>query len=340
MNDYIQLNSFLNDFFIKENEEKIDFINALTFQKIPPKCTKYKIMPIFEQLIMANLERDVILAIIPKLFEILAKIVTSTEEFVELKMDKIILKLFEVGDRAVRANLLSNLPSLLTSNYLKADEISSIFDSICSGFSDTHSKMREITLKANLDLLPLLSPPKVEKLMRYSIKLAGDEEASIRVNSAIFLGNICEFLNLFQISKFVIPALNKLMSDNFIPARLNALLTYNKISETFAEDRDTIASKIVPAISLKLVDVDAAVQHKAFGVLDVYLAILRRDIPPLEEMTSSLDITCNGGSEIVTSKTIKVDQDDSNDEDSTHGVALKLSLSMDDENFGDGWDDF
>ena len=103
VNDYIQLNAFLNDFFIKENEEKIDFINTLSFEKVPSKCTKYKIMPIFEQLIVANLERDLILAILPKLFEIQANIVTSKEEFVELKMNKLVLKLFELGDRAVRA---------------------------------------------------------------------------------------------------------------------------------------------------------------------------------------------------------------------------------------------
>ena len=191
-NDYLKMNLFLNDFMLKEEEDKLNFIrDELDFRKVPEKCAKFKILPIIENTVVAGIERNLIIVMIPKIFELCEVKVSSKTEFKELRFPAIILKLFEMSDRAVRANLLGRLSFLVSLEYLESREVGRLFDSVCSGFSDTHNQMREMTLKNMLHLLPVLDPSKIEKLLRYLIKLSGDEEDSIRVNSAIFISKIC-----------------------------------------------------------------------------------------------------------------------------------------------------
>ena len=191
-NDFLEINLFLNDFMLKDEEEKLNFVrNELDFDKVPENFIKYKLLPIFENVILTGIERNLIIVAIPRIFELCELTVPNKQEFKALHFPRIILKLFDMSDRAIRASLLGRLMFLVNSQFLEAGEISTVFDSVCSGFSDTHSQLREMTLKNMLHLLPVLEPSKVEKLLRYLIKLSGDDEDSIRVNSAIFISKIC-----------------------------------------------------------------------------------------------------------------------------------------------------
>jgi len=289
----INLDLALNDFMLKEEEEKVSLIHDdIKFSDIADGFAKYKVLPVFEGVIMAGTERNVILAILPKLFEAYEVSISSKDSFQDTKLNKMFLKLFEMSDRAVRANMLKRIDILLNRNYFEKKEIPILFDSMCSGFNDTHNQLREMTLKSMLPLLKLLTPDKTEKLLRYLIKLANDEEDSIRVNTAIFVRKISEYLTVFQVSKFVIAMLTKLSNDRFVPARKEALITLMKLSSKMETEDNTIATRVIPAISAKLIDSDVSVRREAFKILDVYVSILFDKLPE-EDPETDYQISAN-----------------------------------------------
>jgi SCY1-like protein 1 len=157
-----------------------------------------------------------------------------------------------------------------------------VFEPLCSGFSDSSSALRELTLKATLSLVPHLTHPNLEKLSRYLVRLQGDEEASIRTNTVIFFSKLAPHLTDMTRQKMLLPAFVRAMKDPFTPCRLAALKSCLKAKEFF--DPPGIASRVLPAITPQLLDASAEVRKEAFQAVDELLFVLRQESERLNSL--------------------------------------------------------
>jgi len=180
--------------------------------------------------------------------------------------------LFNVKDRGVRGTLLQKI-SLLQDN-LDANTLNtSVFEPMCSGFSDSSPALRELTLKSTLGLVPHLTAPNLEKLTRYLVRLQGDTEVSIRTNTVIFISKITSHLGPVARDKMILPAFQRAMRDPFAPCRLAALQCMTSTFECF--EPQGLAGKLMPSITPHLLDPDSNVRKEAFKVSEALLVTIR-----------------------------------------------------------------
>ena len=180
--------------------------------------------------------------------------------------------LFVVKDRAVRGAMLNQI-QLLSKHLDKHILNSSVFEPMCSGFSDSSPALRELTLKSTFVLVSQLSQPNLEKLSRYLIRLQSDNETSIRTNTVIFIGKLAPFLSETSQQKLLLPAYVRSMKDPFAPCRMAALQSTIKTKEQF--QMVDISTKVLPAITPLLLDPMPDVRAEAFKVVDTLLGMLR-----------------------------------------------------------------
>ena len=180
--------------------------------------------------------------------------------------------LFVVKDRGVRAALLSKV-SFMTQHLDKNTLNASVFEPLCSGFSDSSSALREMTLKATLTLVPSLSQPNLEKLARYLVRLQSDSETSIRTNTIIFISKLAPHLSETSQQKLLLPAFIRAMKDPFSPCRMAALQSTLKSKDNFKMQE--LATKVLPSVTPLLLDPMEDVRKEAFSVVDTLLVTLR-----------------------------------------------------------------
>ena len=182
--------------------------------------------------------------------------------------------LFTVNDRAIRGSLLQKvgfLSTCLDKNTLNQ----AVFERACSGFSDSSSALRELTLKATLELVPQLTQPNLEKLSRYLVRLQTDSEASIRTNTVLVFAKLAPHLTEMSRQKMLLPAFVRAMKDPFVPCRLSALKCTLKAKEFF--DPQGIANTVLPAVTPQLLDPVKDVRREAFTVVDDLMFFLRQE---------------------------------------------------------------
>ena len=184
------------------------------------------------------------------------------------------------------------------------------------------------------------------------------------MNISVLIHRQCfqDYLTTVQITKFVIPMLNKLTNDNFVPAKLQSLITYRKLSTKLEADDEVIATKVIPAISLKLVDTELQIQREAFAIIRDYISILEQKLPDEDTvpLTSAPSVNSfmsatftqnsapNSGNAIgIRSMEIASKKEEpslsalgwSDDEFDDNKDAGVQKLSLNDDDMG-GWDDF
>lgn len=215
--------------------------------------------------------RPAVLATIPPLFFIAESYLgnkTSQE------LGPIVAILFEMNDRAIRGSLLQKTAFLL--QHLDNNMLNqSVFGPACGGFSDSSATLRELTLKATVEIMPKLTQPNLEKLSRYLVRLQSDPEQGIRTNTVIVFGKLAPFLTEVSRQKLLLPAFARALKDPFIPCRLSALKCLLKVKQFFTAPE--IAGKVLPAVSPFLLDGSKDVRKEAFAVLDDFLFHLRQE---------------------------------------------------------------
>ena len=187
--------------------------------------------------------------------------------------------LFVVKDRGVRGALLNKVP-FMTKHLDKNTLNASVFEPLCSGFNDSSPALRELTLKATINLVPSLNPPSVEKLSRYLIRLQGDTETSIRTNAVIFIAKLAGHLSEMTRQKVLMPAYARAMKDTFPPCRLAALESCLKTKSLFSIQ--DIAVKVLPSVMPLLLDPMANVRREAFQVVNEYMKVLKEESDKME----------------------------------------------------------
>jgi len=199
---------------------------------------------------------------------------TFLGDSVKTRLGPVVAKLFTINDRAIRGTLLQSI-AFLTEELDKNTLNQAVFEPACSGFSDSSATLRELTLKATLELVPKLSQPNIEKLSRYLVRLQTDPESGIRTNTVIVFNKIAPHMTEVSRQKMLLPAFIRAMKDPFVPCRLSALKSTLKSKEFFSPVE--LSSKVLPAVTPHLLDGVRDVRKEAFAVVDDLLFFLRQE---------------------------------------------------------------
>ncbi|KAG0316507.1 hypothetical protein BGZ99_006856 [Dissophora globulifera] len=263
-NDLIQVVLFLENFSVKEPLQRETFLRKLDLQieRFPKEFCKYKILPELTHALEYGSGGAKVLAPIVKIGANL------DEQEYEAIIGNVLVKMFASTDRTIRLSLLENLGGFIDRINKKVVN-DKIFPSMALGFTDTAPIIREWTVKSVLLVIGKLSERVINyDLLRYLGKLQTDEEPGIRTNTVICLGKIAKYLNDTTKGKILVPAFTRSLRDPFAHTRVASLMALNATSESY--DRNDIASRIIPCISLTLVDTEKIVRVQALRSLDTF----------------------------------------------------------------------
>lgn len=298
----IRILEFLENFSLKEDAEKLEFFNSLVplVAQLPPEVGIYKILPTFRDYVhiggggglatggqapdqastkQGMGQRQLVLTALPVCLEILKGLNEAT--FTEMG-EPLLVSLFGMNDRAVRAILLQNLQPLAT-KLSEANINGLLFDSVLTGFADSAPQLRELTLKSMLCFSHRLNDKNLnDRLMRCLTKLQIDPEPSIRTNTTIFLGRIASHLNDGSRSRVLLPSFLKACRDPFPHARLAGLKSAAACTAYF--DALSVATKVLPIVATLLIDVDGLVRDAAFQCHDAFMKVLQVNAQRLKEI--------------------------------------------------------
>jgi len=300
--ELIRVLEFLENFSLKEDAEKLEFFNSLPplVARLPPEVGIYKILPTFrdyvhvgggggmvaggqapDQALMEQQmrQRQLVLTALPVCLEILKGLDEPT--FAEIG-EPLLVSLFGMNDRAVRATLLQNLQPL-ASKLSEANVNGRLFDCVLTGFADSAPQLRELTLKSMLCFSHRLNDKNLnDRLMRCLTKLQVDPEPSIRTNTTIFLGRIAAQLKGGSRARVLLPAFLKACRDPFPHARLAGLKSAAACTAYF--DPPSVATKVLPIVATLLIDVNGAVRDAAFQCHDAFMKVLQVNARQLKEV--------------------------------------------------------
>jgi len=286
----------LDDFSTALQEEKIYFLQNLSepvtkgfygkpilvYKLLPLLLSSLKIILQNQNFMTQENNRREVMAILPLLFLIIEKS-PQDKAFFDNNIAPILTQLFTVNDRGVRGALLTRV-SLLMPYFDKSFINNSIFEPICSGFTDSSAALRELTLKSALPLLQYLNVTSLDKLARYLIRLQSDSEASIRTNSMIFIGKSVPFLTSDKCQKILLAAFFRGMKDQFTPCRIASLKTVLECHEYFTIEE--LAQKLLPALIPFCIDPDPTVRAESMKVVDFFMQKLKKGYDAMNQNSS------------------------------------------------------
>ncbi|KAK4514742.1 uncharacterized protein ATC70_002345 [Mucor velutinosus] len=263
--DFVKVNLFLENISIKEQGEKEGFFRQLdsTIDTFPSEFSKYKILPELIKAFEFGSGGAKALSAIVKVGEHL-----SDEEYESVVIQPII-RMFASPDRAIRVSLLENMPKFIDhmTNKMITNQV---FPHIATGFTDTIPIIREQTIKSILLIVPKLSERIINyELLKYLAKLQMDPEPGIRTNTVICLGKIAKYLSDSTRKKVLVSGFTRSLRDGFHHARIAALMALNATIEYY--DTQECATKILPAVSVMLIDKEKPVRDQAFKVMNSFV---------------------------------------------------------------------
>ncbi|KAI8358023.1 armadillo-type protein [Mortierella sp. GBAus27b] len=263
--DLIQVVQFLENFSVKEPLQRDTFLRKLDMQidRLPEEFCRYKVLP---ELIHALEYGSGGAKVLPPIVKIGAGL---EEQEYDAMIGTALVKMFASTDRSIRLSLLENLGGFID-RINKRVVNDKIFPSMALGFTDTAPIIREWTVKSVLLVIGKLSDKVINyDLLKYLGKLQTDEEPGIRTNTVICLGKIAKYLNDSTKTKILVPAFTRSLRDTFAHARVASLMALNATSDSY--DKADIATKIIPHISLTLVDTEKIVRVQALKTLDTFI---------------------------------------------------------------------
>jgi SCY1-like protein 1 len=303
-NDLIASIKFLDEFTIKNTEEKENFFTQFNSNKVvdkfPENILKYKLLPLLTQTLnYGNSINPNIFAIILTSALQISKLL-STAEFNDTILP-IITKLFASTDRAIRAHLLQNFHEF--AGCLSADLINnSIFTHVAGGFIDQVPKVRELTVKTLPHIVGKLNSTHMESVIKACIKLQNDPEPAIRTNTTYSIAKMAPSLNAETREKLLLPAFGRAMRDNFPPARVAGLVSCTVTLEY--HNGLNCARKLLPSVSPLCVDDSIEVREAAIKCTQAVLnkliqfheQIKDSGVKPEESLKSSAGNNSSSGS--------------------------------------------
>ncbi|KAF9580343.1 hypothetical protein BGW38_003052, partial [Lunasporangiospora selenospora] len=262
--DLIQAVMFLENFSVKEPIQRDMFLRKLDLQieQYPSEFCKYKILP---ELVHALEYGSGGAKVLPPIIKIGKGL--DDQDYDHL-IGTVLVKMFSSTDRTIRLSLLENLNGFIERINKKIVN-DKIFPSMALGFTDTAPIIREWTVKSVLLIIGKLTEKTINyELLRYLGKLQTDEEPGIRTNTVICLGKITKYLNDGMKAKILVPAFTRSLRDPFAHARVASLMALNATCDSY--ERNDIATRIIPCISLTLIDTEKIVRVQAMRSLETF----------------------------------------------------------------------
>lgn len=270
-NKLVETIQFMDVLNLKDSVEKDSFFRKLPnlAEQLPRQIVLKKLLP----LLASSLEFGSAAA--PALTALLKMGSWFSPEEFNIKVLPTVVKLFASNDRAIRMGLLQHIDQYgesLSSQVV--DE--QVYPHVATGFSDPSAFLRELTLKSMLVLAPKLSQRTISgSLLKFLSKLQVDEEAAIRTNTTILLGNIAGHLNEGTRKRVLINAFTvRALRDVFAPARAAGVLALCATSSYY--DATEIATRILPNVVVLTIDPDGDVRSKSFQAVDQFLQIVKQ----------------------------------------------------------------
>ncbi|XP_047053794.1 N-terminal kinase-like protein [Lolium rigidum] len=270
-NKLVETIQFMEVLNLKDSVEKDSFFRKLPniAEQLPREIVLKKLLPVLQSALEFGSAAAPALTVLLKMGSWL-----PADQF-SAKVLPTIVKLFASNDRAIRVSLLQHIEQFGES--LAAQTVDEqVFPHVATGFSDTSSFLRELTLKSMLVLAPKLSQRTISgSLLKYLSKLQVDEEPAIRTNTTILLGNISNYMNDGTRKRVLINAFTvRALRDTFPPARAAGIMALSVTSSYY--EMTEIATRILPNIVVLTFDPDSDVRTKAFQATDQFLQIAKQ----------------------------------------------------------------
>ncbi|GBG89859.1 hypothetical protein CBR_g49707 [Chara braunii] len=264
-NKLVETIQFLEVLNLKDGVDKDSFFRKLptVVETLPQGIAVRKILPMIASALEFGSATSVGLNSLLKIGSFL-----SPEDF-KVKVIPTITKLFSSQDRAIRIGLLQHMDTFAPA--LAANVVDEqVFPQLTSGFSDSSAFLRELTLKSMLAVAPKLSQRNLTgTLLKHLSKLQVDEEAAIRTNTTILLGNIARYLNEATRKRVLVNAFTRALRDQFSPARSAGVMALMATAEYY--DVVETATRILPSVMVLTMDPDSDVRGKSFQCISMFL---------------------------------------------------------------------
>ncbi|GAA6047618.1 hypothetical protein JCM3770_001591 [Rhodotorula araucariae] len=180
-----------------------------------------------------------------------------------------VVRAFATPDRAMRMALLEHLDKY--AERLSAKDVNErVWPHLQTGFGDVVPVIREATVKA----IPLIATKLNDRILNNDLlrvlgKTQTDVEPGIRTNTCILLSRLSRHLQASTQRKVLIPAFARALRDPFVHARSAGLMALMATCEVF--EKEDLAGKVIPAMSICLVDREKAVRDQAFKAIDMFV---------------------------------------------------------------------
>lgn len=180
-----------------------------------------------------------------------------------------IVRMYATPDRAIRMALLENLERY-ADRLTNKDVNEKIWPHLQTGFGDVVPVIREATVKA----IPLIAPKLNDRILNNDLlrvlgKTQTDIEPGIRTNTCILLSRLSRHLQTSTQRKVLIPAFARAIRDPFVHARIAGLMALMATCEVF--EKEDLAGKVIPAMSICLVDREKTVRDQAYRAIDMFV---------------------------------------------------------------------
>ncbi|KAG7887037.1 hypothetical protein KL905_004280 [Ogataea polymorpha] len=266
----IGVSKHISELRLKSTVEKLEIFNSLDeLEQLPDGFFEYKILPelitTFQSLSTNQDSQQSALLLL-----ILKRVDQLDKEAFQHQIKPLVLRAFELPDRAIRITLLSSLPTIID-HFAPYEIQDKIFPNLVQGFNDTNSSIREATLKSVLSIADKISARQLNNdVLKYMAKLQNDSTPEIRTNTIICLSKIATYMTPSSRAAVLATAYSKALKDPFVPSRVSSLLAFENSIEYFTPE--VCCSKVLSAIAPALLDKSSKVRTEAQRVFDLYFS--------------------------------------------------------------------
>ncbi|KAM0792352.1 hypothetical protein ACM66B_005032 [Microbotryomycetes sp. NB124-2] len=286
-NRLVKLSAALEGYSLASDSEKLGLVRTLQLaldgkgstNALPEDFVKYKVLPSLVRTFEFGGGGPALLPLILSLGSSLPE-----KEYSAVVVQPLV-RMFALPDRAMRMALIENLDKFIDKVSQK-DVVDKVWPHLLTGFTDIVPVIREATVKSVLLLAPKLNDKILNNdLLRHLAKTQTDPEPGIRTNTCILLGRLSKHLQVSTSRKVLVPAFARALRDPFVHARIAGLMALMATADVY--EKEDLAGKVIPAMSICLIDKEKAVRDQGFKAIDMF-------VKKCEQLTANMPETVAG----------------------------------------------